>query len=103
MTVTRLIKSGILAAKQSCAGAPYVIAKIDIDSPATRRAVTNRRPISQDPTSAPKHKFRGKFVISTSPSLRLLPSSTSPLIAGFSSLKAVSVFFRGTRALMSPP
>ena len=49
MTVTRLIKSGVLAAKQSCAGAPYVIAKTDIDSPAIRLAAASRRPISQDP------------------------------------------------------
>jgi excisionase family DNA binding protein len=49
MTVTRLIKGGVLAAKQSCAGAPYVIAKVDIDPPAIRRAAANTRPISQDP------------------------------------------------------
>ena len=49
MTVTRLIKSGVLAAKQSCAGAPYTIAKTDINSPAIRLAAVSRRPISQDP------------------------------------------------------
>jgi hypothetical protein len=49
MTVTRLVKDGVLAAKQSCVGAPYVIAKTDISSPAIRRTVANRRPISQDP------------------------------------------------------
>lgn len=49
MTVTRLVKDGVLAAKQSCVGAPYVIAKTDISSPAIRRAVANGRPISQDP------------------------------------------------------
>jgi excisionase family DNA binding protein len=49
MTVIRLVKDGVLAAKQSCAGAPYVIAKTDIDSPVIRRAVGNGRAISQDP------------------------------------------------------
>ena len=49
MTVSRLVKDGILAAKQSCVGAPYVITKTDMDSPAIRRAVVNGRPISQDP------------------------------------------------------
>jgi len=49
MTVTRLVKDGVLAAKQSCVGAPYVIAKTDLSSPAIRRAVANGRPISQDP------------------------------------------------------
>jgi excisionase family DNA binding protein len=49
MTVTRFIKSGVLAAKQSCAGAPYAIAKTDIDSPTIRLAAASRRPISQDP------------------------------------------------------
>ncbi len=50
MTVTRLVKDGVLAAaKQSCLGAPYVIAKTDINTPAIRRVVADGRPISQDP------------------------------------------------------
>ena len=49
MTVTRLIKDGVLAAKQSCAGAPYVIARTDVDLSAIQRAVGAKRPLSQDP------------------------------------------------------
>ncbi len=49
MTVTRLIKDGILPAIQSCIGAPYVISKTDLDLPVVRRAIKNGRAVSQDP------------------------------------------------------
>jgi excisionase family DNA binding protein len=49
MTVIRLIKDGLLPARQSCVGAPYVIRQDDLDSPAIRGAVANGRAVSQDP------------------------------------------------------
>ena len=49
MTVTRLIKDGILPAKQTCAGAPYVIREIDLDLQEVRQAAKNRRAVSHDP------------------------------------------------------
>ncbi|MCP1845885.1 excisionase family DNA binding protein [Bradyrhizobium sp. USDA 4524] len=49
MTVVRLIKDGILPAKQSCVGAPYVIREIDLNRQEVRHAVTNGRAVSQDP------------------------------------------------------
>jgi excisionase family DNA binding protein len=49
MTVVRLIKDGILPARQSCVGAPYVIREIDLDRQEVRRAVKNGRAVSQDP------------------------------------------------------
>jgi excisionase family DNA binding protein len=49
MTVVRLIKDGVLLAKQSCVGAPYVIREIDLDRQEVRRAVKNGRAVSPDP------------------------------------------------------
>jgi excisionase family DNA binding protein len=49
MTVTRLIKDGVLPAKQSCVGAPYVIREIDLDRDEVRNAVKNGRAVSPDP------------------------------------------------------
>jgi len=49
MTLTRLIKDGVLPAKQSCIGAPYVIREIDLDREEVRNAVKNGRAVSQDP------------------------------------------------------
>lgn len=49
ITVVRLIKDGILPAKQSCAGAPYVIREIDLDLQAVRLAAKNGRAVSQNP------------------------------------------------------
>lgn len=48
MTVIRLIKDGVLAAKQVCAGAPYVIRQLDLDRPEVRRAGRCSRAVSQD-------------------------------------------------------
>jgi len=49
MTVVRLIKDGVLPAKQSCIGAPYVIRETDLDLREVRHAAQNGRAISQDP------------------------------------------------------
>jgi excisionase family DNA binding protein len=49
MTVVRLIRDGLLPAKQACVGAPYVIRKDDLDRPAVRRALANGRAVSPDP------------------------------------------------------
>ena len=49
MTVTRLIKDGLLPAKQACIGAPYVIREADLDLPAVRHAIANGRAVSHDP------------------------------------------------------
>jgi len=49
MTVVRLIRDGLLPAKQVCAGAPYVIREADLARPAIRRAIATGRPISSDP------------------------------------------------------
>jgi excisionase family DNA binding protein len=49
MTVIRLIRDGLLPARQVCAGAPYVILEEDLDRPAVRRAVANGRAVSPDP------------------------------------------------------
>jgi excisionase family DNA binding protein len=49
MTIIRLIKDGLLPAKQTCAGAPYVINRVDLDLPAVLRAVKNGRAVSEDP------------------------------------------------------
>jgi len=49
MTVVRLIRDGLLPAKQVCAGAPYVIREEDLAQPAIRRAIAGGRPISSDP------------------------------------------------------
>jgi hypothetical protein len=51
-TVIRLIKDGILPAKQSCIGAPYVIREIDLDLQEVRCAVKNGRAVSPDPRQA---------------------------------------------------
>jgi excisionase family DNA binding protein len=48
MTVVRLIKDGVLPAKQTCVGAPYVIREIDLDLQTVRQAVKNGRAVSQD-------------------------------------------------------
>ena len=48
MTVIRLIRDGLLPARQICVGAPYVIQEADLDQPAVRRAIENGRAISPD-------------------------------------------------------
>lgn len=49
MTVVRLIKDGLLPAKQTCIGAPYVIRQVDLDLPAVKRAIEKGRAVSHDP------------------------------------------------------
>ena len=49
MTVVRLIRDGLLPARQACVGAPYVIREDDLDRPAVRRALANGRAVSPDP------------------------------------------------------
>jgi excisionase family DNA binding protein len=49
MTVVRLIKDGILPAKQTCTGAPYVIREKDLDLQEVRHAAKNGRALPQDP------------------------------------------------------
>jgi excisionase family DNA binding protein len=49
MTVVRLIKDGVLPAKQACIGAPYVIREMDLDLPAVKRAIKSGRAVSPDP------------------------------------------------------
>jgi excisionase family DNA binding protein len=49
MTVIRLIKDRSLPAKQTCAGAPYVIRETDLDLPTVRRLIESGRAASQDP------------------------------------------------------
>jgi excisionase family DNA binding protein len=46
-TVVRMIKGGVLPAKQSCIGAPYVIRETDLDLQGVRHAVNNGA-VSQD-------------------------------------------------------
>ena len=48
MTVVRLIRDGLLPARQVCVGAPYVIQEDDLDRPAVRRAIENGRAVSPD-------------------------------------------------------
>ena len=48
-TAVRLIKIGVLPAKQSCDGAPYVIRGIDLDRQELRHAVQNGRAVPPDP------------------------------------------------------
>jgi excisionase family DNA binding protein len=48
MTVVRLIRDGLLPAKQVCAGAPYAIREEDLAQPAIQRAIAMGRPISSD-------------------------------------------------------
>jgi len=47
MTVIRLIRDGLLPARQVCVGAPYVI-QVDLDQPSVRRAIENGRAVSPD-------------------------------------------------------
>jgi len=49
MTVIRLIKDGLLPAKQICSGAPYVIREADLNLPMVQRAIRNGRAVSHDP------------------------------------------------------
>jgi excisionase family DNA binding protein len=49
MTVVRLIKDGVLPAKQTCVGAPYVIREADLELPAVKRMIKNGRAVSPDP------------------------------------------------------
>jgi excisionase family DNA binding protein len=49
MTVVRLIRDGLLPARQACVGAPYVLREDDLDRPAVRRAFANGRAVSPDP------------------------------------------------------
>jgi excisionase family DNA binding protein len=49
MTVVRLIRDGLLPARQVCAGAPYVIREDDLARPAIRQAIAKGRPVSSDP------------------------------------------------------
>ena len=49
MTVVRLIRDGLLPARQACVGAPYVIREDDLNRPAVRRALANGRAVSPDP------------------------------------------------------
>jgi excisionase family DNA binding protein len=48
MTVVRLIRDGLLPAKQACVGAPYVIREEDLHRPAVQRALANGRAVSPD-------------------------------------------------------
>jgi excisionase family DNA binding protein len=48
MTIVRLIRDGLLPARQICVGAPYVIQEDDLDLPAVRRAIENGRAVSID-------------------------------------------------------
>jgi excisionase family DNA binding protein len=49
MTVVRLIRDGVLPAKQVCIGAPYVIRELDLDLPEVKRAIGNANAVSADP------------------------------------------------------
>ena len=49
MTVVHLIKHGVLPAKQSCVGAPYVIREADLELPVVQRAIKSSRAFSPDP------------------------------------------------------
>lgn len=49
MTVVRLIRDGLLPARQVCAGAPYVIREDELAQPAIRQAIAKGRPVSSDP------------------------------------------------------
>jgi excisionase family DNA binding protein len=48
MTIIRLIKDGVLPARQSCPGAPYVIKRDDLDRVVTRGIAANRCAVSPD-------------------------------------------------------
>jgi len=49
MTVVRLIKDGLLPAKQACVGAPYIIREADLDLPEVRHAIAKGRAVPADP------------------------------------------------------
>ena len=49
MTVVRLIRDGLLPARQVCTGTPYLIREADLDRPALRRAIADGRSVSLDP------------------------------------------------------
>ncbi len=49
MTVIRLIRDGLLPARQACPGAPYAIQESALGSPAVRAAITTGRAVSPDP------------------------------------------------------
>jgi excisionase family DNA binding protein len=49
MTVARLIKDGVLPAKQTCVGAPYVIREADLELPALKHAIKGGRAVSPNP------------------------------------------------------
>jgi excisionase family DNA binding protein len=48
-TVIRLIKDGLLPARQTCIGAPYVIRQSDLDLPEVKRAIAIAGAVSADP------------------------------------------------------
>ncbi|RWD62207.1 MAG: hypothetical protein EOS60_32080 [Mesorhizobium sp.] len=48
MTVIRLIRDGLLPARQACTGAPYVISEDHLACPAIRQAIAKGRPVSAD-------------------------------------------------------
>lgn len=48
MTVIRLIRNGMLPARQVCTGAPYVIRQEDLDRPGTRGVIAAGRAVSHD-------------------------------------------------------
>jgi excisionase family DNA binding protein len=48
MTIVRLIRDGLLPARQVCVGAPYVIQEADLNRPAVRHAIANGRAVSPD-------------------------------------------------------
>src|SRR5215469_14039271 len=49
MTVIRIIKDGLLPARQICSGAPYVIREADLNLSAVQRAIKHGRAVSRDP------------------------------------------------------
>src|SRR5579859_6082319 len=49
MTVVRLIREGLLPARQVCARAPYVIREEDLARQAIRQAIARVRPVTADP------------------------------------------------------
>ena len=49
MTVVRLIRDGLLPARQACVGAPYVIREDDLDRPAVQHALATGRAVSPVP------------------------------------------------------
>jgi hypothetical protein len=49
MTVVRLIRDGVLPARQACVGAPYVIREDDLDRPELQRGLANGRAVSRNP------------------------------------------------------